>query len=101
MVCGQSREVQGYGLGRSGQASEAMAAAPGLEMAPVGAVGAAAVRGLSCFDEAAGLAGEVLQAGECPALGRGNDQIVRHGGIIVAQIWCRAGLKSRTDWYGL
>jgi hypothetical protein len=76
VVRGQIRQVQGHRLRGSGQAGEAVAAAPGLKMAPVGAVGAAAVLGLGGFDEAAGLAGEVLEAGDFPARECGDGQIV-------------------------
>jgi len=58
-----------------------MAAAPGLKMPPVGAAGAAAVLGLGCLDEAAGLLGQTVQGGGFPALERGDDQIVGHGAI--------------------
>ena len=58
-----------------------MAAASGLKMPPVGAVGAAAVLGLGGLDEAAGLLGQTVQAGDFPALESGDGQIVGHGGI--------------------
>jgi hypothetical protein len=48
-----------------------MAAAPGFELAPVGAVGAAAVFGLGGFDEAAGLLGQEVEVGEDSVLIRG------------------------------
>ena len=50
-------------------------------MPPVGAVGAAAVFGLGGFDEAAGLAGQAVEAGDCPALEFGDDQIVGHNAL--------------------
>jgi hypothetical protein len=45
-------------------------------MPPAGAAGAAAVLGLGGFDEAAGLLGQTVQAGDFPALELGDGQIV-------------------------
>jgi hypothetical protein len=50
-------------------------------MPPVGAVGAAGVFGFGGFDEPADLLGQTVERRDCPALGRGNDQIVRHGAL--------------------
>ena len=70
MVRRESRQIEGDGLGSGRQANEAVVPAPLLEMTPVGAVGAAAVLGLGGFHEGAGAPGEVLKAGDCPALSR-------------------------------
>ena len=46
-----------------------------FKMPPVGAAGVAAVLGLGGYDEAAGLLGQTVEAGECPALELGDNQI--------------------------
>ncbi len=79
MVRGQSRQVGGHGLGCGGQANQAVALGPRLELTPVGAVGAAAVFGLGRLHEAARLTGQVFEPGDCSALSSRNDELLSSG----------------------